>query len=287
MTYFYSVLRFVPDPARSEFVNIGAVAGSDDTADWTLRLVSNLSRARAIDDSGSLGTALAFLGEIESRIAALDTLPDIGPSRMSRDLVVRWTHEMRNVLQFTAPAPVIAGSADDALDLIFEELVLDPATRHFRFEKKHRAVKATLDSYRRAEIPNDSISQRVRVSSGRFRDDFDFAVHNGAVVQLVRCWSFQLPAQDQLAEEVKAWGWMVEQLREHGGEVGTDGWPLPMPVGVTAHLGVVYVPPLADQEAPAFQEAQDVWRVLDVTAVEPSQSDLIAEAAERGLQSAL
>ena len=40
MPYTYSLVRFVPDPARGEFVNIGAIAGDPWTSpyeDMTLK----------------------------------------------------------------------------------------------------------------------------------------------------------------------------------------------------------------------------------------------------------
>ena len=44
--YIYSVLRFVPNPASGEFVNIGAIVGSDENGEWELRTVENAKRAR-------------------------------------------------------------------------------------------------------------------------------------------------------------------------------------------------------------------------------------------------
>ncbi len=45
MRYVYSLVRFVPDPARGEFVNVGAIAGSEDGAEWQIRQVENTVRA--------------------------------------------------------------------------------------------------------------------------------------------------------------------------------------------------------------------------------------------------
>ena len=39
MPYFFSLLRFVPDTARGEFVNLGAIAGDSEVVDWELRLI--------------------------------------------------------------------------------------------------------------------------------------------------------------------------------------------------------------------------------------------------------
>lgn len=38
------------------------------------------------------------------------------------------------------------------------------------------------------------------MTSGAYDGMFDFAVFNGRAVQLVQCWSFQLPNQADLAE---------------------------------------------------------------------------------------
>jgi hypothetical protein len=48
--HIYSVVRFVPDPARGEFVNVGAIVGSEESSEWGLRQIENPVRARAVDD---------------------------------------------------------------------------------------------------------------------------------------------------------------------------------------------------------------------------------------------
>jgi len=50
------------------------------------------------------------------------------------------------------------------------------------------------------------------VRSNVYDGAFDFAVHNRAV-QLVQCWSFQPPNQADLAGQVKAWSWLVHEVR--------------------------------------------------------------------------
>ena len=50
MRYVYSLVRFVPDPARSEFVNLGAIVGSEEYSEWESRQVENPKRARDIDE---------------------------------------------------------------------------------------------------------------------------------------------------------------------------------------------------------------------------------------------
>jgi Protein of unknown function (DUF3037) len=136
-------------PARGEFVNIGAIAGSDEAAEWELRLVSNLSRAQALDDRGVLATAFAYAAGLEDHIAALDMLPETGgPEPISSSMLLRRATEMQNIIQFSQPAPVAECSAEAALDLVFDQLVLDLTRKSFQFEKKHRAQGAARKAYR-------------------------------------------------------------------------------------------------------------------------------------------
>ena len=275
MTYSYSVMRFVPDPARGEFVNIGAVAGEDESRDWDFRLISNLSRAKAIDDRAGLGAALAFVDEVVGRVDALERLPGFAVTPMSLELLRLWAHEMRNVVQWTWPTPVVADSASDALEKVFEELLVDPAHRRFPFHKKHRAVRAVAEAYQSAGIPESAVARNVLARTEDYSDRFDFAVHNGSVVQLVKCWSFQLPSQAELAEEVKAWAWVARHLRESGGTVDTQAGGLE--VRPRADLAVVYVPPLSNGPAAAFEEARAAFREIDVTARPAEEADVVGQ----------
>ena len=170
MSFQFSLIRFVPDPARGEFVNIGAIAGSDDAGEWELRLVSNLSRAKALDDRGVLSRAFAYAAALEDNIAALDRLPETdGAEPISSEFLRRRAAEMHNIVQFSPPAPVVADSAEAALDLIFDQSVLDAARKRFPFEKKHRAQGAARRAYQAHDVPAEAVRERAPVRSGVFR----------------------------------------------------------------------------------------------------------------------
>lgn len=132
MSFQFSLIRFVPDPARGEFVNIGAVPGSDEACEWELRLISNLSRAKALDERGVLSEAFEHAASLEDNIAALDRLPnDEGVEAISFELLRRRAADMQNFVQVSVPAPVASDSAEAALDLVFDQLILDAAPRRF------------------------------------------------------------------------------------------------------------------------------------------------------------
>lgn len=287
MSYNYSLLRFVPDPARGEFVNLGILAGDDDAGDWNLRLIQNLRRARAIDDRGALSIALSFVANLEDHIFALDPaaaeLTSAEP--LSTEYVLRLSEEMQNVVQLTPPTPVVAGTADEALDSLFGELVVDPASPRFRFADKKPAQASTRRAYKAHDVPREAVTEHAALVAGPFKGIFDFAVANGDVVQLVQCWSFQLPNQTELADQVKSWAWVVRELREQGGRVAVGDHEAEAPQDV--EIAAVVIPPADGQDAAAFDEARAAFGETGVEQLAPEGTDELGQRAAERLQLAV
>ena len=285
MSYHYSLLQFVPDPARGEFVNLGILVGDDEAQDWELRLIQNFRRANAIDDKGALGIALGFAATLENHIAvAVEQLPGMANvTPISLEWVAQLSDEMQNVVQLSPPTPVVAESAETALDMLFGELVVDPASQQFRFPTKKRAQASTRQAYRDHAIPRTAVTEKAPISAGPYDGIFDFAVANGRVVQLVQCWSFQLPNQIELAEQVKAWAWVVHELRQQDGLLRLDERELVVPRD-EIEIATVYIPPEEGQNAPAFDEALAAFEEIQVTQLLPDQADVLGEHAAERLQ---
>lgn len=278
MAYTFSLIRFVPDPGRGEFVNIGAVAGDDETGDWAVRWISNYQRARALDPGGLLPAAKAFTGELDERVLALERLP-VGDEPFSEAVLERLAADMGNIVQLSDPAPLVADSAEAALDLVFDRLIVDPSRTTFRFRKKHQAQAAARRAYQAHDVPPEAITAQPTVVSGVYDFKFDFAVHNGRAVQLVQCWSFELPNQVELADQVKAWAWMVHELREDGGRLPLDEGETEVPRELD--ISCVYIPP-RDADSPAWDEAEAAFGELNVVGVAFDHADQVgAEAARR------
>jgi hypothetical protein len=282
MRVIYSVVRFVPDPARAEAINVAAIAGSDESSEWQLRQVENPVRARAIDERGTLDAVWSFLDGIGRQI-----------DRHERSLEMLWQPEEplseewledlfvehRNIVQLTPPAPMVAESVEEALEQVFDELVLDPAQRRFSFRKKHVALAAVRAAYRRnAIMKGHNLQERVILKSSAYDTGFDFAVTNGKVLQLTQTWSFQVPDQAALAEQVMAWGWTMADVRRDGGRVvASEGRQLWVPSDVDVE--VVYVPPSDHDHAPALREAVNVFKRLDVVSTPLPEADKVGVRA--------
>jgi hypothetical protein len=192
---------------------------------------------------------------------------------------------MQNVVQLSPPAPIVAESAESALDVLFAELVVDPTAQRFRFEKKHRAVASTRRAYRVHDVPEKAITEKAPVAAGPYDGTFDFAVSNGRALQLVQCWSFQLPNQVELAEQVKAWAWLVHELRQRDGLLRVGEREVEVPQG-DVEIATVFVAPEEGQPAPAFDEARAAFEEIQVTQLTPDQADELGQRAAAGLQTA-
>ena len=216
MPYFFSLLRFVPDTARGEFVNLGAIAGDSEVADWDLRLISNMKRARAIDSEGHLPAAMSFLAELQEQLP----VEDEDETGFGLEALSAMAASMNNVIQMTKPEPIVASDAAEALDLLWRDLLLDPeGNASHRFKNTLSAIGATNRAYRDVQLPSEAIKRTVELTAGHFTDQFDFAVHNGQAIQLVKCFSFQRPNQAELVKDMKSWGWLMHELRDQGGTV--------------------------------------------------------------------
>lgn len=183
MRYVYSVVRFVPDPARGEFVNIAAIVGSEESSEWQWSQVDNPVRARAIDDRSALGAVWAFLDrvgrEMDGYERAQESLfePEV---ELSEDWLQRLYVDHQNLVQLSPPAPMVAASAEEALERVFDEMIPDPVRRRHPFRKKHDALAAVRRAYGKYSVQKGvNLRERVALETLHHRERFDFAVTNG------------------------------------------------------------------------------------------------------------
>jgi hypothetical protein len=282
--YVYSVVRFVPDPARGEFVNIAAVVGSDDTGEWDIQQVSNLRRAKAIDDHGTLPAVTSVIEEITGRIDVFLEATEVGegvlPGSEPTEAWLATLHDsFQNIVQVTPPTPLICDSSEEAMTMVFDELLVDPERRHLPYVRRNTASKQLRVAYvatKRLRRDRDFF-ERVTLRSGQHVELLDFAVANGSVLQLAQAWSFQVPDQAEVARRVRAWGYTMRHLKDSGGRVQLEGRPLNVNRGVD--LEVIYVPPSKVFGSDAFDDASAVFKEIGAQANPIDRADAVAARA--------
>jgi hypothetical protein len=266
MRFVFSVMRFVPDPARGEFINIGAVVGSDVTGEWDLRTAGNLKRARKLDDDNSLASVFGAIDALGKTIDRSED--DDDPTAASEQWLTRLWQESNNVIQFSEPAPISAPSLAAAMETIFERLVPDTAQLTLPYKRKSTAVSAIGQAYVENGLrKNVNFIKSAIVAGLHHHEPFDFVVANGQALQLAQAWSFQIPNQDELIESIKAWAWTVADVRADGGTVrrGDDvRLTIPRDVDVEA----VFIPPLAGGSSIALEEARSAFQKVNVNFID-------------------
>jgi hypothetical protein len=286
MRHDYWVIRYVPDPIRGEFVNIGVIAGRGE--DWSFRRVSNLRRAARL--GGSPTHTDAFLKRIEDSIESrLDAVaaritadrPSLFGKGDVEDLRVR----MNNLVQLSDARPVLANSASEAVDMAFELMVVDSEgdVQHRSRTRVVRRLRAAFDV--RPELMRHVARSHV-AAVGQQETGIDFAVTDGIVHQMSQVWAFDVKDTRNLQTQIQAWNYLLGLLRADGGQLmprsGRNGLIIPSDVDVNA----VFAAPVTSEGEAQFAVAEEGWRRLGVEVVPASESERVIDEAERLLAAA-
>ena len=342
--YTYSVIRYVPDVFRGEFVNVGILVGREDE-DWEVRQLSNLRRARAIGKASQLDVAMALLSEIGELVdknnEAISLFEDSGTPQLWSDdqdersqvdfrhmqtenefsyseesdesshgplvdqsavtmmqpweydpsepvrLTERWledlAHSHRNLVQLTLPAPVVASSLDEAVESVRSTMLCDLRAAPMSTMTKKHVSSALKREFARHNVKGEALQEHVSLRTRVFSEQFDFAITNGQALQLTQAWSFQADDQLRILQQVKGWGWTVENVQRHGATIVTKNG-LDLNVDKRIPIAVVYALPLEDQSTDAFEESKEVFEKLEVRHTAISGITDIAVDARRLLQ---
>lgn len=289
MKYDYSIVRFVPDSFRGEFINVAVIAGSAESGEWAIRWVQNPQRARRLDGGARLDAVFAYLYGIDALLERkaeeqLELDPDSG-DQLDSTWLHREHERLRNLVQLTAPAPVIAENVDQAIAKIFDVFVVDPERRTRR--TKAAAISALRNAFADAKLPQHVLHDKgVRAIVGRQQVPIDFAVANGDLVQLAHGWSFQSNEPTITVQQIKAWSWTLRDVRDGDGTVTVRDRGKLRSYDVPANLAidVVYVPPETDEGHRSLDEALEVFQRLNVTALSVLEARQVGEQARQLLE---
>ena len=280
MRHVYSIIRYVPNVASGERVNLGLIAGSDDSREWMLSTVDNKSRTRARQlGREALPGVLEYLEQLTAELEHYTAAQAGGQSMLIQDFMEerteRWLNDLaarqRGVVQFSYPLPVDAGSAEDAINLLWDDLIVEREDRLVpAFKNKHVALGAVRRALRRAGVDEGKMRTATRLESADYSTYIDFAVYDEKVAFLTNCWSFEVPNKEDLMDDIQSWAWAVRSLRNGGGQLADQAVPRDV------EMSVVYVPPADGDGDAVFQRAQSAFTEVQVNKVVPYEdADMI------------
>ncbi|MFC4585342.1 DUF3037 domain-containing protein [Sphaerisporangium corydalis] len=285
--YLYSIVRCLPDPRTGEFVNFGAIAGNPDIGDWSIRQLSKVDRIRKIAGASALEAAASFVFEVDAEIDQSRSGLDEGFDPLGEDWLLNKHRNHRNVVQLSMPAPILADSAEEALEIVFGHLIIDPiAEPREQSVTKYDLNRGLRQAYRQARVAEPFVRPRAQVHIGaHVHSTIDFAIANGRTVQLTQAWSFRRAQLDEVSQQVKAWAYAMERLR--GGEEArvVDTQNRMSTITRNVDLQVVIATPTTPEQIVAYEEAEQVFAGLnadvhpleDVEAVGRRAAQLVSE----------
>jgi len=281
----YSVLRFVPDSTRGEFVNIGAIVGSDELEEWELRTVENLRRARRIDENHILHKVFSIINDIGGEFdqfleASEESIPS--PVRIDEKWLQQFYEDSLNVIQLSKPAPLLADDISLAMQRVFDEFIVDPAYKKMRVITKQAAFSSIKSAYSKNNISGSNLIERAALITKRQSGQLDFVVANSRALQLTQAWSFQIQGHDDLYEQIKSWAWTIHDLRLSGGSVKSNDSEIK--ISPEVKIDIVYVPPENGEESNVFKEAKYAFQELNAEMIEYENVSIVAERAARLLK---
>lgn len=268
MSYQYWVVRYVPNVARGEFVNIGIVVGGDDR-DWRVRFVSSLGRAHRL---GGDPSELTRWTRWFSRVIGNAELPDLyeGVAMKSKS---SWISQLAvrqaNTVQISQAIPIRAESAEEAMNLLFPILIESPDEQPHRSGTRRRIVSDLKDvyEYQLNLIPGKTLLSRPLAKIGRQAGRFDFAALGPQRSHLSHAWAFDTKDAEKLQQDVQSWSFLVGRIREDGALVTAGSVEARLQPEVPIHA--VYRPPTSNKTAmnDVFAAALDAWRINEVKAI--------------------
>ena len=288
--HVYSTIRVVPNPASGEYANLGAIAGCDETGEWTIRSLQNESRARQFCGADALAAAHDFVTRVGMDIDSAEWFLDLTDGGADTPVFIEptvtegWLRDLasrqRHVIQLSPPAPIMAESVEEAMDQIFRHMIKEPERRS-RGLTKWALLRSMNLGYERAglELGRD-FDRRVPLVAGgdrRFTHFVDYVVAGNQAAQLVQMWSFQGDSQTDLSREVKAWGWTMRELRDNGGVARGRQRDVAVPRDVP--VDVVVAGPEPDQDRDRYDEALSVFEELGAVVRAHGQEDSVATDA--------
>jgi hypothetical protein len=286
--FTYSIVQITPRLSAGECVNFAVIVGSDQLGDWAVRQVQDPKRARRFCGVHAMTAASEFMIDIEERIFQVgdsnlsDWLSESHEPELTitEQLIDDLSNRRRGVVRLSQPQPVLADTADEALDLLTPEFLMEPTPRVFRRLTKQRVVADVRWSYLIAGLDENVLQQRPALRVGRdkqFHFRSDLAVVTDEVMQLCSAWSFQIVDVEDVSRSIQAWGWNVRELRDYGG-VLEDGRTL---VPKDVDLQVIVAPDPSPEGQQALADAESVFAEVHASVVPYAERQRIAESALR------
>ena len=164
----------------------------------------------------------AFLTEMQQQFAAeavnVGQLPGTAATDWSPDRLREMSLDWGGTIQLTAPRPVLHARAAGLVSDLYARFVADPSVRRQRARDRrwvNNRIRTGLRVSIRARQPTIDLARyldlRPRVAGQFGEHKFDFLLHNGRPLELVRSLSLEGSAE-KAQTEIDATAWSIDDL---------------------------------------------------------------------------
>ncbi|MEJ7591561.1 MAG: DUF3037 domain-containing protein [Planctomycetaceae bacterium] len=263
--YRYSIVRFVPSPTRGEQVNLGMIVGCDATSEWVIEIADQKSRAKKLDDAGIWPQVAAELERLKLRFPTDDeyAISSSGPE-INEEWLAQMAAQSKNVIQYSTPQLVLAEDAESAVAKLWDTFIVESVRPKRNAVSKREVVSRYLKSLSSNHLGKEHLKKHARLKTSHKSTSIDVAIHNGVAKRLTQCWSLQVQDTEKLLNEVKAWSWTMQVLRQSGGVITTQSGSIGVPKNV--ELSIVYAQSTENQADEFTQETIDIISHSEVDA---------------------
>jgi len=219
---FYSVVRYVPDPIRGEQVNVGAVVVSEDGSFAGAKFLKDFQRARALNPSEDFSFLRDFASDFERAATRPGQLALSPQARRWTIETLRKAHlEWANAIQLSEPRAAVNVSPEELLEETYRRYVQGPprvrerardsrwvvgqAVHELRSQLRHRVNPEAVKTILRKD-------QDIRGALDTHR--FDVVLQSANAQHLVAALSFEIGDKDEIAREVDATAWAIDDVRK-------------------------------------------------------------------------
>ena len=272
MSYIFSIVRFVPDQLRGEYVNVAAVLG-DESSDlpWSILALENWDRAKALDPDAML-VAREVVQDLPAELDSIE-----GESR--REVLTELGTRYGRLLQVTAPTVLDLPEYDGAC-AVARTFLVDRTKASRQIFTKEGAVKALREQLLEAGLTRGGeFDVKVPMNIGTHAFEIDAVVYNGKALMISQAFSYRRKKPQDVLPQVHAWGFFMLKLRD--GDAATvklaeRSLVIPQDVDVKA----ITIPAASQSQAQleTLSEARKVF--ADVDAVEYTVGAVESVAAD-------
>jgi hypothetical protein len=173
----FQLIRYVPDPVRNEFVNIGVLLRAPGDGQTGLRFTRNWGRVQCLDPDADTELLEALESEISDRLRTQ-------PADCPKPILGQLESSLSNGIQITESKGYLAESFLAGLEDLMR-MYIDPPRRE---RKQHRGGRAGIQAAMRNRFEDAGVwgimSKKIAASQYTFRGDplkIDCGYRNGLV----------------------------------------------------------------------------------------------------------